>query len=251
MRNKPAPGHVLHTAQEFHMKSQNIPSGLPAVAPADRSAINRENARHSTGPRTESGKQRSSLNALRHGLTGHTVVLPSEDLSAYRAFTKCFFDDFQPKGAVESQLVQSIADSSWRLNRACAIETNLLTLYQLDAQAAISTGHPEADAALGMAHAWRNHTHALATLSLLEQRLSRQFEKALKQLRELQAERRRDEDWQLGKAAELLQMHKDKKLPYHSAEDGFVFSNDEIETHIHRQERLKEASHARYVRAAT
>jgi len=46
-------------------------------------------------------------------------------------------------------------------------------------------------------------------------------------------------------------MHKDKKLPYHSAEDGFVFSNDEIETHINRQERLKEASHARYVRAAT
>jgi len=32
----------------------------------DRAVINRANAQHSTGPRTEAGKQRASLNALRH-----------------------------------------------------------------------------------------------------------------------------------------------------------------------------------------
>jgi hypothetical protein len=32
-----------------------------------RAAINRANSQHSTGPRTPAGKQRSSLNALRHG----------------------------------------------------------------------------------------------------------------------------------------------------------------------------------------
>ena len=45
-------------------------------------SINRENAQHSTGPKTEAGKQKSSLNALRHGLTGQTVVMPAEDLAA-------------------------------------------------------------------------------------------------------------------------------------------------------------------------
>jgi hypothetical protein len=34
-----------------------------------RAEINRMNAQHSTGPRTEAGKQQSSLNAVSHGLT--------------------------------------------------------------------------------------------------------------------------------------------------------------------------------------
>jgi len=42
----------------------------------DRAEINRANAQHSIGPKTPEGKQRSSLNALRHGLTGQIIVLP-------------------------------------------------------------------------------------------------------------------------------------------------------------------------------
>jgi hypothetical protein len=49
----------------------------------------------STGPRTDSGKQRSSLNALRHGLTA-AAVLPSEDQAAYDAHRRGFFDEYQP-----------------------------------------------------------------------------------------------------------------------------------------------------------
>jgi hypothetical protein len=48
-----------------------------------RAAINRANSAHSTGPRTESGKQRSSLNALSHGLTARTAVLPTEDQAGF------------------------------------------------------------------------------------------------------------------------------------------------------------------------
>ena len=35
---------------------------------------NRANAQFSTGPRTEKGKRRSSLNAFRYGLTGQIVI---------------------------------------------------------------------------------------------------------------------------------------------------------------------------------
>src|SRR5258708_34085489 len=91
-----------------------------------RAETNRENAKHSTGPRTEAGKKRSSLNALRHGLTGHTVVLPSDDLAAYERHCKGFHDQYQPKNPTEVQLTQTVADLSWRLNRATAFETNIL-----------------------------------------------------------------------------------------------------------------------------
>jgi hypothetical protein len=53
---------------------------------------NRANAQHSTGSRTESGKQRSALNALTHGLTATIAVLPSEDPAAYEQHRRQFLD---------------------------------------------------------------------------------------------------------------------------------------------------------------
>jgi hypothetical protein len=40
---------------------------------------NRANAKKSTGPKTESGKQISRRNALKHGLTGEAIVIGDED----------------------------------------------------------------------------------------------------------------------------------------------------------------------------
>ena len=95
---------------------------------ARRRQINRANSQHSTGPKTEAGKKQSSLNALRHGLTGQIVVMPTEDLEAYRSHLKSYTDEYEPKGATEADLVQALADTSWRLNRVAALETNLLSL---------------------------------------------------------------------------------------------------------------------------
>ena len=93
-----------------------------------RAITNRANSQHSTGPRSDAGKKRSSLNALRHGLTSQIIVMPEEDLNAYQRHARTFFDDLKPKGAVEQQLVQSLADTAWRLNRIPALEANVLTL---------------------------------------------------------------------------------------------------------------------------
>ena len=99
----------------------------------NRAQINRNNSQHSTGPITFEGKRRSCLNALRHGLTGQTVVMPAEDLEAYQQHIQRFVNEYHPQGATESQLVQSLADAAWRLNRVSVLETNLLThdiIYQ-------------------------------------------------------------------------------------------------------------------------
>ena len=215
-------------------------------APRDRAAINRENAQHSTGPRTADGKKRASLNALRHGLTGHTIVLPSEDLTAYQRHSQAFFDEYQPQGATETQLVQALADTAWQLNRVPALEANLLSLGMADHSASIDASHPEAQAALAMAAAFVEHARAFNILSAHSQRLSRIFEKTLKTLRDLQADRRHNEKRDLERAANLAEMNQLENQPYDPTQDGFVFSNEQIETFIQHRDRnlrAREASH--------
>jgi hypothetical protein len=190
------------------------------IAPIDRAAINRANSQHSTGPRTESGKQRSSLNALRHGLTARSAVLPSEDPAAYENHRRQFVDEYQPATPTESQLVGELADTSWRLNRIPLLEADLLTRAGID----ILDAH-----------------RLLNSLSVQSQRLSRQFQKALDQLRDIQADRRRRERRDLDDAADLFKLHKHKGIPWEPADHGFVFSKDQVERYAERALRLQEA----------
>jgi hypothetical protein len=210
---------------------------FPAPTWIDRAAINRANAQHSTGSRTRDGKLRSSLNALTHGLTGRTALLPSEDPAAHQRHTREFFDEYQPHGPTEKQLVQELVDTSWRLNRVPALEAELLARAE-------NPPTPEAAIEFDIVDAHQ----AIAKLALYSHRLSRQFHKTLDQLRDLQAERRSREERDLKRAAALLEMHKVKGIPYDPAQDGFVFSIDQIETYSLRLIRLNQSRHIEHVR---
>jgi hypothetical protein len=172
------------------MKNNTVP--ITDHDPA-RTARNRANAAHSTGPKTEAGKKRSSLNAYRHGLTGQTIILPAEDLDAYQDVTRTFFSDYKPVGTLEKHLVQFLADTTWRLDRVAALETNLIALGFDEHSNSITTEHPEAHAALVIIEAMREQTRALAVLGLHSARLARIFEKTLQQLKDAQKERRATE----------------------------------------------------------
>ena len=205
------------------------------------SQINKANAQYSTGPKTDAGKQRSSLNALRHGLTGQTIVLPSDDLEAYQQHIQSFITEYRPKGATETQLVQSLADAAWRQNRVCALENNLLTLgivHQENETDQVST-------ALAIAASLDSQTRALANLSIHGQRLARQFEKTLALLRELQTKRLAQETCELDQAANLLKLHRKNNEPYHPSDDGFVFSEEEIDAFMAIHDRDKRAFYAK------
>jgi hypothetical protein len=65
---------------------------------------------------------------LRHGLTGQTVVLPTDDLAAYQRSCAEFHAELKPKGLLETEAVQTIADTHWRLDRIRAMENNLFAL---------------------------------------------------------------------------------------------------------------------------
>src|ERR1700678_1778070 len=188
----------------------------------------------STGPRTPEGKARSSVNALRHGLTGRVVVLPSEDMDAYYAFCADLIADLAPATALERQYAQTFCDTQWRLNRARAIEDSMLALGHFEAAGEIDVDHPEIHAALTAARVFRENSKAFVNLSLYEQRLQRTLKESLRQLQELQAQRKAD----CKAAAALPNPNKTKRRPDESdtrAEpEQFVFSNTEIEAEARR-----------------
>ena len=89
---------------------------------------NRRNALRSTGPKTDDGKRRSRVNAVRHGLTAETVVGSLEDAEDYKAFEAAIISDYCAETAVARELVLRLASLLWRLRRATAIETDLLEI---------------------------------------------------------------------------------------------------------------------------
>ena len=89
---------------------------------------NRRNALRSTGPQTDEGKQRASQNAVRHGLTAETVIVPLEDADDYQAFEQAVTADYDGETAVERELVLRLASLLWRLRRATSVETGLLRI---------------------------------------------------------------------------------------------------------------------------
>src|SRR5688572_25105653 len=91
-------------------------------------AANRLNARKSTGPRTAWGKQRSRLNALRHGLTADTVIAALECATDYRALEDSLLAEHNPRTATERELVLRLASVVWRLRRSTSIETGLFAI---------------------------------------------------------------------------------------------------------------------------
>jgi hypothetical protein len=84
---------------------------------------NRRNALKSTGPTTAEGKERSSCNAVRHGLTAETVIAVLESSENYETFEATVIADYTAETAVERQLVVRLASVLWRLRRATSIET--------------------------------------------------------------------------------------------------------------------------------
>jgi len=93
-----------------------------------RIEANRRNSLKSTGPKTETGKQASRCNAVRHGLTAETVMGALEDAEDYKAFEAAITADYDAQSAVERELVLRLANLLWRLRRATTIETGLFEI---------------------------------------------------------------------------------------------------------------------------
>jgi hypothetical protein len=151
-----------------------------------RDIINKQNSFRSTGPRTPEGKQRSSLNAFKHGLSGNHLVMQQHEFSAYEDLTQRMLSDLKPVSEPERQIAQKIIDLNFRINRLTAIENNLLN-FDMGANEPDFEEDEGIARMMGQATAWKKNAQSFDILGRYESRLSKQLLQYQKELERLQA----------------------------------------------------------------
>jgi hypothetical protein len=192
---------------------------------------NQSNALLSTGPKTEEGKKKSSLNAMRHGLTGQTIVMPHEDMQAYVAFRKDMEAHLQPANVLESQIAGRMIDLQWRLNRCVALEYAVYALGRSESPGA----DDQADTITTDARVLRDQKSTIQALGMHEQRLNRMYINAKAELASLQAARQAQALGHMKDAARIRNHKLTLKQPWDPAENGFEFSLPEIDFFLARE----------------
>ena len=94
------------------------------ISEAQRAAC-QQNAQNSTGPRTETGKAKTRLNAYKHGLTAKLPLLPFESAEDFQALKQGFETDFAPQSTYQRFLTQQLATHAWRILRSQQVEIGL------------------------------------------------------------------------------------------------------------------------------
>jgi hypothetical protein len=209
-----------------------------------------------SAPKTETGTQRTRLNAYKHGLTGQIHILTAAEQTAFDAHCKSICEALAPVGALEIDLAQAIAEGRWRLKRARAIESSIFATGQLgllDFPVAPATTEDPAqrllEETLLQARTWLSKNDNFLLLALYEQRINRTIERNMAELRTLRAERKAAREQALEEAVLLAQLAESKGEKYDAAADfppellgvNSVFSSAEITRLIARNQRLSEA----------
>ena len=78
---------------------------------------NRENAKKSTGPKTQEGKEIVSKNAIKHGLFSNQALITGENLDQYNLNRDQLLEELNPATKMELILAERIVNLTWRLKR--------------------------------------------------------------------------------------------------------------------------------------
>jgi len=175
------------------LRPYKIPFSIPEeifVSKLNKAESARINGAKSRGPVTPEGKQRSSLNAVRHGLLAKSICLTNEDPEKFKELLQDYLDRLQPTDNVELRLVEQVASAAFRLERFAGTETALFDL-EMDTQAPqIEKQFKKIDHASCFAMAFKSladNSKALHLYLRYEATITRQYDRALNQLLALRA----------------------------------------------------------------
>jgi hypothetical protein len=201
------------------------------MSTAAQIAANQKNSQLSTGPTSEAGKAKSSLNAVKSGLTGQTVLLSGDDAALYEAHVSQFIESYAPVGDDERNLVQALADTEWRLLRIPSLEMGIYAVGRIEFAASFANEDNTVRKHLIEAQVFLAYQRQLNNLSIQESRLRRQREKDAATLREIQDNRKRRAKARLDNAARqyIRSLQEQPGRKFEPAAFGFEFSLAEIQ----------------------
>jgi hypothetical protein len=157
-----------------------------------RSVSSRANGAKSQGPVTAAGKARSAQNSVTHGIFRSPFVLRNESNPAFLQLEAGFKEEWDPQGPTETALVEQMIICQWRLKRIWQTEVAAIDM-QMDQDAPeIAAGFKQIDEPCRGAIAFKHLADDSKFLDLMQRydrTLSRQFDRALSRLRELQRDR--------------------------------------------------------------
>ena len=114
------------------MPSQQHDQLTPEEKKARRAEINRQNAKKSTGPKTEAGKAISRFNGLKNGTRAIVInlshapglaLLTDDDTAEYQAMVAEYQRTLAPRNRLEAGIIQRIIDAQWRLLRNSRLQS--------------------------------------------------------------------------------------------------------------------------------
>lgn len=195
------------------------------MASQEQIEANRRNAQRSTGPVTGEGKAATRFNAVKHGMTAVTAVLPHEDADSYNELRESFLSTYKPANAVEASLVETVANSYWRLLRARRVETAALDM----GIRGLKKKHNASEAPIeeddqSIVVVLNDDEDPMLKVERHQTRIERCYFKAIETLRKVQNDRRREE--RLYPARQPAEETEDKI--------GFVLQ-DENQSHQYRR----------------
>ena len=136
-------------------------------------------SKNATGPRTPAGKQRSSMNARKHGFTGQSFLVSSGEQDEFALFLEDWENKLLPAGAVETELFGHLLQAAWTLRRLSRAEAALLC-DAVPEEDQVTDPLTSDDAAI---------QNKLRLYSTYRSRAERTFHKSLAALRQIQEER--------------------------------------------------------------
>ena len=215
---------ITPATTEVQDQTTELPRYTAAPVSTAQLHANPENSKMSDNSVTPEGNARASRNALKTGLTGRTILLPGDAAALYDRHVNTTLDAHHPQGDQEIALVQSIADTQWRLARIPSLESGIYALGRLQFAEQFRNFAPAEAAILIEANTFLAYQKQLNNLSIQESRLRRQSEKDLARLAELQKTRTAAAPATLAQNNAIPATLKSPNLPSHKNQpNGFEF----------------------------